>query len=1270
MPLSNDFTFNAKKTVLKNIESLQKVIKSAKFTDESIYKKEDRKEAFTALFAMRMAVDAQRGKKDSLKSEVTQEQYEAQVRKLKESPSFSLFLEKQGDEALQRKLTEGRTHGGSTEDAFKEFLLEADKLPTDPPLRYMPQANERIEKLQGKLETLPGDGEAAVAIYAEIFRTRRAVEAVRGKGSSLKVQVDPEKLTGVPDIAACDAFKEFIQERGADLKTTVVKGHGGEAEELFRSHVLHMDHIPANTPEIYMPTALERTEALQETIREPGFVFAEADRKLTVFAELMGTRQAVGAVRGQKKSLDKTVPPAALQTAAKQWKDCETFRRFVTEDETEAARTAAGAGHGGALGDRFKEYVKGLDHLAADVPADYMPQGLERIEALQKKFDYDEYSLYTDDRKLTLYAEMMATRSAVGAVRGKKASLEKDIDPAVLNRDVETFKNCEAFKSYVREHDAEARRAAVSGHGGALEDGFKEHILNLDSLPQGIPGSFLPKGLPRIEALQEKIREADLAGPDAADRRLTLYAEILGTRDAVQAVRGKKASLDKTIDPVALEQARNKWKNCETFKNFLADHEADARQAALSGHAGALEDKFREHVMQLDHIPADIPENYMPQALERTEALQQRIGSETDFLGMEPEMRQNLVAELFATRGAVGAVRGKKDSLKKKIDPAALNARVEALKNSQTFRDFLDVEQNPNLIADIGTAREGHGGKLEDKFREFVLDQEQIQGDVPEEYMPTALKRTEALQKKLRETDFAVPDDNDRKLSMMAELLGARAAVEAVRGKKESLDKKLNAAVLAEKVKTFCDDPTFQVFATDLNSGAMEAAQKGHGGALEDKFREYVLKLKELPEKLPAGYTPTALDRIEALQKKIKSDAFNQLEDDDKEALLTELAATRNAIQAKRKDKHSLEGPVPLEDLSTARDKLSECQTFQEFLQSNPEAARKAALSGHGGELEDKFKEYVKNLDRIPRDVPKQYMPTALERSEVLQKKIGSRSFRNLEANDKSALYRELLATRMAVNSQRGVKTSLNVTLDAEKLSTCRISLDQNQGLQAFLASAPADRLQSAATNGHGGKLEDDFGKDLVRQTYTDGVLPEGNHERFRPKNADFMNEMKKQLKQDLAAKPPFTINNEIDSYKRRIAGMMYMAKVENDNQRKADRNEMLDHAKMEQAVDTLVNSQAFNNLFNGANAYQMVHLAANGNLSTIFTRFAEAGGRIQARRPQQPVLQQNPVQMGQNLQQNPIQPNQNVHQINPNVHQINPNDQNNLVQNQQIQPV
>ena len=79
----------------------------------------------------------------------------------------------------------------------------------------------------------------------------------------------------------------------------------------------------------------------------------------------------------------------------------------------------------------------------------------------------------------------------------------------------------------------------------------------------------------------------------------------------------------------------------------------------------------------------------------------------------------------------------------------------------------------------------------------------------------------------------------------------------------------------------------------------------------------------------------------------------------------------------------------------------------------------------------------------------------------------------------------------------------------------------------------------------------------------------------------------------------------------------------------------MLDEAKMTQAVDTLVNSQAFNNLFNGANAYQMVQLAANGNLSTIFTRFANAGGQLQARRPQpaQPVLQQNQPVADQNNQ-------------------------------------
>ena len=522
MPLSNDFTFNPEKTVLKNIESLQKLIRSPKFTDENTYKTQDRKEAFTALFAMRMAVNATRGEKSSLKANVTQAQYDAALKKLKESPSFGLFLEKQGDQALQRKLTEGRTHGGSAEDAFQDYLMEADKLPADPPLRYMPKANARIEKLQTKLETLPGDGEEAAAIYGEIFRIRRGVGAVRGKGSSLDLQVDPTKLGDVPDIGACDAFKEFVREQGAALKTTALKGHSGEAEEKFRDHVLNMDHIPANTPAAYMPQALERTEALVKKMKEPGFSYANGDRKLTVFAELMGTRQAVKAVRGKKSSLEKPIDPAALEAAVNQWKNCESFRRFVTEEDPEAAREAAATGHGGALGDKFREHVLNLDHLAADVPADYMPQGLERVEALQKKFKSDDYVLYDEERKLTLYAELMATRSAVGAVRGKKSSLEKPIDPAALNREVNSFKACEAFQSYIRDHDAEARRAAAAGHGGALEEGFARHVLNLDSLPQGIPGHRMKPG--------DELTLGDMTvqAYDSTDLGVSYYVELQG----------------------------------------------------------------------------------------------------------------------------------------------------------------------------------------------------------------------------------------------------------------------------------------------------------------------------------------------------------------------------------------------------------------------------------------------------------------------------------------------------------------------------------------------------------------------------------------------------------------------------------------------------------------------------------------------------------------------------------------------------------------------
>ncbi len=1207
-------TFDQTKTALKNLDAMRTLVKRKEFLRNDF---EARKAAYAAILGVRCAANAQRDNKKSLKVNVSEELVLQYYKLLAESPVFDAFVRETEPGEMQRLITQG--HGGALEDKLKDYVLRQDKLPGGIPTRYYPKANERVEKLQSRLGELEPGSPQAAELYAEIFRTRRAVSAQRGKGDSLEVAVDPQKYAAMAGLGASDAFQGFVREQGNTLRTTLGKGHGGEAEEQFKDYILKMDHIPANTPGDYMPQALKRAEAIQEKLRGPDFAAAGEERKQALYAELMGTRQAVGAVRGESSSLERSINPQELEKAVNQWKNCKSFQSYLREEES-AVNKAAVSGHGGALEDGFKNYVLQMDHLAEDIPEGYLPQALERAEALQEKLGSPDYALFSQEKKLTLYAELLATRSAVGAERGEKDSLKKPINVAALNRDVKLLMEAPAFREYVQDRDMNARRAARTGHGGALGDDFTDYLAKRDILPVNVPAAYMPKAIVRVEVLQQKIKDGESVGSERVDPH-DYFAQLLATRDAVKAVRGKKDSLDPAIKPEALNKSVQEWIRCQTLREYLEEHEAEARLAVQKGHGGAFADQFKEYVRELDELPTDVPESCMPTALERTEAVQKKLREEQEEFVPDQERLRSLAAELLAARSSVGAVRGEKSSLDKPMNPETVKKQADALRDCQAMRDYLDPVMNPQYRKDLELISAGHGGKFEDRFKEFVCQRDELEANIPDEYMPTALERTEALQKKLGQT----PLEEERKLSLMSQLLGARSAAAAVRGEKESLDKKLRAEELEKRAASFRDDPTFQSFVKDPASGAVEAARKGHGGALEDKFRDYIRRLDKLPEKLPAGYAPTAVERTEALQKRIKSEEYLNRRPEERDSMMVELLAARRAVEAQRGNKESLNQTIPLDKLEAARVELQSSATFHEFLKNNAEAARKAALSGHAGELEDKFKDYVKGLDVLPEDVPKHYMPTALERTEALKKKMESKDFMKQPFGKQEQMYRELLATRMAVKSIRGEKSSLDQRLDAGKLKEARTKLEENEGLSAFFLNRDREKLRKAAASGHGGELEDDFTRDLVRQTTERGCIPKGDQSRYMPKTSEIMEQYRKDLKKLLSNRSAGELQRDSESCKHKIASMMYLAKVESDNQRKTDRHAMLDHDKMEQAVDALAKSPAFEAMFASPNGTRdMMLKAANGALSKIFESFVQAGGNLNAQNQPQPELQKN----------------------------------------------
>lgn len=595
------------KTVYENIDILKNRLKNGQL-DFQNYEKEA-KEIYAAIFALRTAVNAGRNKTSTIKVKTTKEEYEAQYKALMADKNFGDFVEKNGTDKINKWMAEG--HGGKTEEEFQAYLQTTPRLTPTVPFRYMPQSKERIEKLQEELKDKDPQSADAFRIFSEIFKTRRAVGAVHGQKKKLEATVKGENYGKTPDFDKCETFKKFVKERGDSLKDLALKGHGGEAEHMFRDYVAGLDKIPDDVPPQYMPTARQRTEALQEKIKSEEFRSLSKEKQQALYIELLSARASIGAERKKPATLDRALEAKNASAWATYWGKSKTLRTFLESNPT-IARKAALSGHGGELEDKLKEHILNMEHIEGDVPKQYMPQGKERIEVLQKKIGSAAFRSLSADEKAKVYAELLATRNSVDAVRKDKDSLEEQIDPAKMKKAYDIWANNKSFQEYVKNNPEAAAKAALSGHGGALEDSYRDYVKNLDHIPAGIPTPFLPDGKERLEILQKKIKATN-----DPNKRHQLYKEMMATRASVEAVRNDKHSLEKKVNAGKLNEVYDQLNKSNSVKNFLTKTDANTlRSAAIGGHGGALEESYQTYAVNrtynLGTVPSGVSERYRP----------------------------------------------------------------------------------------------------------------------------------------------------------------------------------------------------------------------------------------------------------------------------------------------------------------------------------------------------------------------------------------------------------------------------------------------------------------------------------------------------------------------------------------------------------------------------------------------------------------------------------------------------------------------------------
>lgn len=250
------------------------------------------------------------------------------------------------------------------------------------------------------------------------------------------------------------------------------------------------------------------------------------------------------------------------------------------------------------------------------------------------------------------------------------------------------------------------------------------------------------------------------------------------------------------------------------------------------------------------------------------------------------------------------------------------------------------------------------------------------------------------------------------------------------------------------------------------------------------------------------------LDAEADLQKKSAAEWIEKLQSEapqyedsargDRKEWIAKIMAVRSLAEAERHGDSRLQSArFSEEEIEDRSMDLRNSEAYEEFLDgvtSSEERFAQAsgkALHGHGGGLDDLCSGYLTmNRGLTDKDPLNRYTPTAKENIERLQNHLQSLRKAGLKAKDsldvrqqKAQTLAHIIASRRAVKAHRGGlfggDENLNKKLpigDYEKLTT-RFYMSLSS-----MGSEKLDALSALAEKGHGGKMMEEFGKELQQQ--------------------------------------------------------------------------------------------------------------------------------------------------------------------------------------------
>ncbi len=230
-------------------------------------------------------------------------------------------------------------------------------------------------------------------------------------------------------------------------------------------------------------------------------------------------------------------------------------------------------------------------------------------------------------------------------------------------------------------------------------------------------------------------------------------------------------------------------------------------------------------------------------ALHWVDYLKNEYGRNPNSFKSNPEYPDNFLTSIIAVRDIAGAERNEPSTLRRGglITQSDIDGRIMTLKQNAHFANWLaEFKRDPAYLAkaeSAATVTFGHGGKVEDMFKKYLMKQPAGALDYDPtiaRLMPTVKERIEGLQEQLKN---GKKNDPEFVATAAAEILLLRNKIKCERNKKSSLNVKCpcDDQQFNEKVKALAEQDTFKLLLQ--NPRILSQITEGHGGEMIDRMR-------------------------------------------------------------------------------------------------------------------------------------------------------------------------------------------------------------------------------------------------------------------------------------------------------------------------------------------------------------------------------------------------------------------------------------------------